>query len=408
LFTYDILIIGSGIVGATTALALAKKTTLRIALLDVKKISAEWQFEKKDLRVSAISLASQRIFHQLNVWPAVQAKRVSPYEKMHVWDANSLGQVEFDCRAIQQITLGYIVEDSVLRTSILEQCFQCQNLTMISPVQLHSLHETPDYAEIHADDNRVFQAKMIIGADGGQSWLRTQADIEFVSRDYAHRAIVTTVKTELPHQATARQCFLTTGPLAFLPLTDPHTSSIVWSTSPEDATCLLALSNEDFQQKLAQAFDNKLGNVFAKEPRLSFDLHMRHVKNYVKPRLALVGDAAHTIHPMAGQGVNLGLLDAAALVDVIVDAQQKKRDFASLSVLRRYERWRKSDNAIMLSFVEGIKCLFASESKSVRQLRQLGMATSNSLTWIKKFFTNYAAGNRPDMPTLTHIHCEIE
>lgn len=404
--SFDILIVGSGIVGATTALALAKKTSFRIALLDVKKISAEWHADQHDPRVSAISLASKRIFQHLDVWSAMQAKRVSPYQKMQVWDAGSSGEIRFDAQAIQEVALGYIVEDSVTRTSLLEKISACDNITVISPVELSSLHEAQDHIEIKTKDGQAFRAGLIIGADGKHSWVRDQAGIEFACRDYAHRALVTTVKTELPHQATAWQRFLAEGPLAFLPLPDQHTCSIVWSVSPEEGSRLLALSNEEFQAELTAAFDHKLGRVVAENPRYSFDLYRRHVKHYVKPRLVLVGDAAHTVHPMAGQGVNFGLLDAACLVDVIVDAKKNKRDIASLPVLRRYERWRKSDNAIMLNFVDGIKCLFAAEVKPVQQLRQMGMTMTNRVEFIKNYFANFAAGNRSDMPELTQAISE--
>jgi 2-octaprenylphenol hydroxylase len=398
--SYDVLIVGSGIVGATTALALAKKTSLRIALLDAKKISSDWQVDQHDYRVSAISLASQRIFHHLDVWSAMQAKRVSPYRHMHVWDASAEGALEFDCRSIHLPELGHIVEDAVMRSSLIEKFSQFPHLEMLAPRQLVSLHEASDHIDVVTDDGQRLRARLVIGADGGNSWVRERANIEMSQWDYAHRAIVTTVNTELSHQSTAWQCFLPTGPLAFLPLTDEKKCSIVWSTSPEEATRLLALDQEAFEHALTQVFGGKLGAISAPLPRFSFQLQMRHVKKYVKPHLVLVGDAAHTIHPMAGQGVNLGLLDAASLVDVIVEAIAKKRDFASLAVLRRYERWRKADNAMMLGFVEVIKALFASEAQFVMRLRCAGMRMTNKIDFMRNFFANYASGNRDDMPAL--------
>jgi 2-octaprenylphenol hydroxylase len=375
--SYDVLIVGSGIVGATTALALAKKTSLRIALLDAKKISSDWQVDQHDYRVSAISLASQRIFHHLDVWSAMQAKRVSPYRHMHVWDASAEGALEFDCRSIHLPELGHIVEDAVMRSSLIEKFSQFPHLEMLAPRQLVSLHEASDHIDVVTDDGQRLRARLVIGADGGNSWVRERANIEMSQWDYAHRAIVTTVNTELSHQSTAWQCFL-----------------------PEEATRLLALDQEAFEHALTQVFGGKLGAISAPLPRFSFQLQMRHVKKYVKPHLVLVGDAAHTIHPMAGQGVNLGLLDAASLVDVIVEAIAKKRDFASLAVLRRYERWRKADNAMMLGFVEVIKALFASEAQFVMRLRCAGMRMTNKIDFMRNFFANYASGNRDDMPAL--------
>ena len=398
--TYDILIVGAGIVGATTALALAQKTSLRIALLDTKKISPTWQPEQHDYRVSAISLASQQIFRQLAVWETMVARRVSPYQKMHVWDATGRSAIDFDCRALQLPMLGHIIEDAVMRSSVIERFAHCPRLEVIAPVQLVSLHETPEYSEIRTAEGQQLRARLVIGADGGHSWIRQQAGLAVTQWDYAHRAIVTTVQTELSHQQTAWQCFLPTGPLAFLPLADSNTCSIVWSTSPEEATRLLALDNAAFQQALTDVFGAKLGAIVATAPRYHFDLERRHVTHYVKPRLALVGDAAHTIHPLAGQGVNLGLLDAASLVDVIVAAISKQRDFASLPVLRRYERGRKADNAMMLGFVEAIKYVFCSDVKWVAGLRRAGMRLTNKIDFIKHFFANYATGRRAEMPTL--------
>jgi 2-octaprenylphenol hydroxylase len=404
--TYDILIVGSGIVGATAAIALAKKTSLRIALVDARKITSEWSREQHDYRVSAISVASQRIFRNINVWDAIHSKRVCPYQKMQVWDAGGAGVVDFDCRSIQMPELGHIIEDAVMRSSLAEQFSLYPNLDVIAPLKLISFKETPEQVVVTADDGQCFSARLLIGADGGNSWIRAQAALNVTEWDYAQRAIVTTVQTALPHQFTARQRFLATGPLAFLPLADMHKCSIVWSTMPEEATRLLALDQAEFQQELNQAFGDRLGVVTAAEPRYSFHLQMRHVKNYVKPHLALIGDAAHSIHPMAGQGVNLGLLDAAALVDVITEALAKKRDFASLVVLRRYERWRKADNAMMLGFVEAIKCLFASETQLIARLRNTGMSMANSVDLMKNFFANYATGNRDDMPTLASYSLE--
>jgi 2-octaprenylphenol hydroxylase len=404
--TYDILIVGSGIVGATAALALAKKTALRIGLVDSKKITSEWAREQDDYRVSAISVASQRIFRNIQVWDAIQAKRVCPYQKMQVWDAGGAGIIDFDCRSIQMPELGHIIEDAVMRSSLAEQFSLYPNLDVIAPLQLISFEETSEQVVVTADDGQCFSARLLVGADGGNSWVRKQAALDVTEWDYAQRAIVTTVQTALPHQFTAWQRFLATGPLAFLPLADTNKCSIVWSTMPEEATRLLALDQAEFQQELNQAFGEKLGVVTTTEPRYSFHLQMRHAKNYVKPRLALMGDAAHSIHPMAGQGVNLGLLDAAALVDVITDALVKKRDFSSLTVLRRYERWRKADNAMMLGFVEAIKYLFTSDAQWVARLRNTGMSMANKVDLMKNFFANYATGNRDDMPTLARHSLE--
>jgi len=398
--TYDITIIGSGIVGATTALALARHTSLKILVIEAKSLTFNQGPAQYDHRVSAISLASKTIFQNLNCWEAIKTKRISPYSQMHVWDATGNGEIHFDSQAVGEPVLGYIIEDSVIRKSLQEQFQLYQNIDFLCPVKINTLKEKADCIELTTNDQKTLQTKLLIAADGADSWVREQAEIEFKNWDYAHTAIVATVTTELPHQATAWQRFLPTGPLAFLPLADPYRSSIVWSVEQDYAINLLSLDDESFRKTLRAEFVNKLGDITAATLRRHFPLRMRHVKNYVRSRLALIGDAAHTIHPLAGQGVNLGLLDAVTLAEVIIDAHKKDRDFASLATLRRYERWRKGDTLTMLTLVEGLKHLFGSNKKSLQQIRNFGLALTNHLPLIKSLLVNYALGKRSDLPRL--------
>lgn len=397
---YDIIIMGSGIVGATAALLLAKNTSLKIAITDSQTISPCWQAEKHDHRVSAISLASKRIFNSIDVWQKISAKRVSPYSQMQVWDENSSGEIHFDSANIGELALGYIIEDQVMKTSLCEAFSNFSNLDFLNPLKIISLSEEDDSIKLTADDNKIFTTKLLIAADGANSWVREQIQTPLKTWDYQQTAIVATIKTEKTHENTAWQRFLATGPLAFLPLSDTHRCSIVWSAIPERANELLAQNDEDFRKSLSEAFAYKLGEITEVSQRYHFPLRMRHAKNYVQSRIALIGDAAHTIHPLAGQGVNLGLLDAACLAEVIVEAVNKKRDFSHLANLRRYERWRKSDNLAMLAAVDALKHLFMNDKKSIQTLRGMGLGVTNHLAILKNFFVNHAVGNRADLPSM--------
>jgi len=389
---YDIIIVGSGIVGSVTALALAKKTSLKIALLEAQEISSAWQSTHYDHRVSAISLVSKRILQNVAVWDDIQAKRITPYTHMHVWDEGGTGKIDFDGLDIQEEVLGYIIEDSVTRTSLLQKISQTSSIDFIHPVKLTSLQKKMHSIELTTADNHIFSAKLLIAADGANSWVRAQTHVELKSWDYEQTAIVATVKTTLPHQQTAWQRFLVTGPLAFLPLADANQCSIVWSATHGYAHELLTLSDDVFCEKLSTAFEKKLGNVVGVSKRYHFPLRMRHAKKYVQDRVALIGDAAHTIHPLAGQGVNLGLLDAANLVETVVTAVNKRRDFSSLATLRRYERARKSDNLIMLASVDLLKQLFSNQNRVVKNLRNGGLSLTDRFVVIKKLFAHYASG----------------
>lgn len=393
--TYDVVIVGGGVVGATAALALAKHSSLKIALLDAQTISHEWQDQKIDHRVSAISLASQKIFEKLKVWEKIRAKRVSHYSHMHVWE-EGFAKIDFDCTDVRANSLGCIVEDTVLRSSLHAAIRECGNINLLYAMSLSELHEKPDVIELVAAHNQKITAKLLVAADGAHSWVREQVKVPLKTVDYQHTAIVATVKTQLQHQATAWQRFSATGTLAFLPLRDPHLSSIVWSTLPQHAEELLAQDDTLFKKSLGEAFSHKLGDVLLVDKRYHFPLRMRHAKNYVKHRIALIGDAAHTIHPLAGQGVNMGLQDAICLSSVVLNALNKNRDFASFATLRRYERPRKTDNLIMLTAVDVLKKLFMSDKKNILQLRHFGLNFTDNASWLKNFFTNYALGSRQE------------
>ncbi len=385
-------------VGATLACAL-RDSGLRIAVVEARRPRRSWPADSVDLRVSAISAASERIFRALDVWPGMATRGVSPFLEMHVWDAGGRGEIHFDSADLGTPRLGHIIENRVIQAALLEGMDDAANLELICPAAIENFQHSADGLRLQLSDGAELQTALLVGADGGASRVRELADIATRGWSYEQQAVVAVVATQLPHGRTAWQRFLPQGPLAFLPLRDGR-SSIVWSTTPEHAAALLAMAEEEFCAALGEAFDHRLGPVLETGPRAAFPLRLQHTLRYVGERLALVGDAAHMIHPLAGQGVNLGLLDAAALAEVIVGARQRGRDFSSAMVLRRYERWRKGDNLITMAAMDGFKRLFGTDFMPLRLARNLGMELVNRAVPVKNQLISHAMGLCGDLPAL--------
>jgi 2-octaprenylphenol hydroxylase len=390
---YDITIIGAGIVGLTLACALAN-SGLRIVIVDQKEINTDDNDQDYDLRVSAITLASQKIWEKFGVWQKILTHRVSQFQKMHVWDADNSGVLNFNCADIGESALGYIIENRVIIAALYERAKTFSNIDFIQPATLYSMLQNENDIHLQLSGERFLSTKLLVGADGAKSRVRELSPIELHEADYGHTALVATVKTECPHENTAWQRFSFHRILAFLPLTDSYYCSIVWSLPSEEADRLLNQNETDFKIELANAFENKLGRIEKISQRVIFPLRKQHAKKYVLDKVALVGDCAHTIHPLAGQGVNLGILDAAALAEVILTAHSKNRRIGSHATLRRYERWRKNENMLMLSFVGMIKHLFSREDFIFPTLREFSLNFTNKTIPLKKFFMRRAAGLR--------------
>lgn len=391
---HNILIVGGGMVGATLALALLDQTPCHITVLEAN------DHKPNPERVSAFSLSSQRIFKSLQVWQDMLQAGVSDFTRIHVWEENKKQALQFDSHALAAAQLGFIIENDVVLAALRKRLLQHPRMTWVSPVTLTAFQETNDGVLLQAANGEVYRGKLAVAADGAQSWLRRAASISIKKQDYAQRAIVTTVHTSRPHKKIARQIFLKQGVLAHLPLKASHASSIVWSLPDDLAATCLAWDDATFKQQLAQAFEYRLGDVVQINKRFAFPLCRQTAAQYVKPRLALMGDAAHIMHPLAGQGVNMGLLDAASLAEVIADAMRLHRDFSSLATLRRYERWRKADNATLLTGVDVIKQLFASNAMAMSPLRSFGLKIMDQLAWAKNTCMHQAVGVRQGLPEL--------
>jgi 2-octaprenylphenol hydroxylase len=388
---YDIVIVGSGVVGMTFACALAD-TPLRIAILDHQIPAEEALTSSYDLRVSAINLHSQQIFQQLNVWPAIAETRLAPFREIRVWDTVGNGTIHFSSQQLAEPHLGHIIEQRVMLHALRKCLAKGEHIEILHPVQPKTLQMTENGVQLQLTTGQSLTAHLLIGADGAHSWVRQTCHIPLHERSYHHHALVTTVHTELPHQDIAWQCFWPDGPLALLPLADPHHCSIVWSTQPARAEELLSMADDDFNKTVTSAFQHRLGQLRKIDRVLDFPLHMRHVKQYVKPYVALIGDAAHTLHPLAGQGVNLGIADAYNLAQNVQHALQKGRFINDWQALRRYERSRKADNWQMIAFVELFKRLFASRLPWAIHARAVGLNFTHQYALLKTFFVRHATG----------------
>lgn len=388
---YDIIIIGGGIVGLTLACQL-QNFNGKIAIVDSSDLGNQALPEGYDLRVFAINRASQNIFKSLHLWPKIVSSRVSAYRKMLVWDPIGGSEIEFDCKDVAEPELGHIIEHHLIQSSLVEKINTLNHIDILYPMNLKRLILSEEGVKLETEQNQKLHAKLVIGADGCHSWLRQQAGIQQTQWHYGHEAIVATVETELAHQDTAWECFNPEGPLALLPLADQHHCSIVWSVAVSQARQLMMLNDDGFKAELEHAFHARLGKVFHCSKRRSFPLYMRHAKQYVRHRIALAGDAIHTFHPLAGQGLNIGLLDAAALADVILHWDNGNKPYYSLPCLRQYERKRKGQIIKMITFMEGFKFLFSNQPRPIPFLRSLGLSLTNQIQPVKRFFIRQAMG----------------
>ena len=399
----DLLIVGAGMVGSALALAL-QGSGLEVLLIDgsplsVKPFDPQAPFEP---RVSALSAASQRILERLGAWEGIAHRRASPYNQMHVWDGSGTGQIHFSAASVHAEVLGHIVENRVVQDALLERLHAC-DLGLLANARLEQMRRSGDDWLLTLADGRTLRAPLVIAADGAHSAVRRLTGCATREWDYLHHAIVTSVRSSKAHQMTAWQRFTDTGPLAFLPLTrdgQQDWCSIVWSTTPSEAERLMALDEEAFCRELERAFEGRLGTVLSADARLCVPLRQRHAKRYVAEGLALIGDAAHTIHPLAGQGVNLGFLDAAVLAEVLLNAASRGERLADVKVLSRFERRRMPHNLALMSAMEGFERLFQADQLPLRWLRNTGLKMVEQMPEAKALFVRQALGLSGDLPEL--------
>ena len=398
---YDVVIVGAGIAGSTLACSLLD-SGLRLAVIEAAALSfptrtAVTSASDYDRRVSAITPLSQAIFESLQVWPTILERGVSAYSHMHVWDGDGTGSVDFAAAELDVPALGHIIENRVLTAALAQRLQDSSAVTVLAPARVVGFESQPQGPRLQLADGSEISGRLLVAADGALSGIRELANMPTREWDYGHHAIVCTVEVEHPHQATAWQRFSSSGPLAFLPLASSrgrHYCSIVWSQQTEVAKQLLELDDAEFTQALGTAFEWRLGQILQLSPRAGFPLRQRHAIDYVRPGLALVGDAAHTIHPLAGQGINLGLQDVSVLAQEIERGVQLGIGPGELALLARYQRRRKGENLLMMAAMDGFKHLFAQEALPLRWLRNTGLKLVGQALPLKQQLMRHALGIR--------------
>lgn len=390
-YTTDIVIVGAGIAGLTLACLLAKHTSYRIVIVERSDLQPQPHTGTAP-RVSAVNSLSVKLWEHLDIWNQ-SALQASPYKHMRVWD-HCGGSISFDAPFQSHQPLGYVVQDALLQQVLLAKLRTNSQVRLLTQQECLKIDQYNDAVRLELKEGSV-NGRYLIGCDGAQSWVREQANIALKSWEYENTAIVAHVTTENEHHQTARQKFTTEGPLAFLPLLDVHQSSIVWSVPPERAEHLMQLSETDFLKELTFTSEGILGDVTQVSKRYTFPLKMRHVKDYVNGHIILCADAAHTIHPMAGQGLNLAMQDVLALADVFIAVQLD----ANLSKsLRQYERSRKTENWQMILALEVIRKLYQVKIPLVQSLLESGVKWIDRANPLKSWLLKVANGERIKLP----------
>ncbi len=397
----QVTVVGGGMAGLTLALALAS-AGLEVCVIERDDPTA-WADQAFDGRVSAISAGSRRVFETLGLWRAMAAE-AAPIFDIRVTDDDQPFFLHFDHGELDQGPLGHIVENRAIRAALLGAVDRCGCLVLIAPRGITAIERDATAARVILDDGRAVTAPLVVGADGRASAVRDGAGINQTQWRYGQAAIVTTVTHQRPHEGVAWERFLTPGPFAILPMTDDdagrHRSSIVWTERGDLVPAFLDLGAADFNGALGQRFGDHLGAVSASGPRWSYPLGLSLAEFYIADRLALIGDAAHAIHPIAGQGLNLGIRDAAALAEVVVDAARLGLDFGMKTVLEDYQRWRRFDIVALAGATDLLNRLFSNTFGPLRLIRGLGLAAVNRFGPARRLLMREAMGLTGDLPRL--------
>lgn len=393
----DVLVVGGGVVGAALALALARER-LEVGLVEAR-VPEAFNADEVDLRVFALAPASVALLDRLGAWSRVLAMRACPYRTMRVWERDRRDELSFDAAMVGADVLGHIVEDRVLKAALWATLDATPAIRRLCPARVLRCESGAGDARVELDDGRRIRARLVVAADGADSPLREAAGLALDATPYGQRAVVAHVRTARGHEDTAWQRFTPQGTLALLPLADGRVS-VVWSLKDARATAVLALDDAAFRAAIAAASDARLGEVLETTPRAAFPLRLQLARRYAGPRLALVGDAAHVFHPLAGQGLNLGLLDAAALAEVLAAAARAREDLGAGAVLARYEQWRRGEVARAARVFELLDGLFRSDVGPLPWLRRTGLSLVQRIGPLRRELALHASGFAGRVPSL--------
>jgi 2-octaprenyl-3-methyl-6-methoxy-1,4-benzoquinol hydroxylase len=393
---FDVLIVGGGMVGAAVACGLGN-SGLKVAVIESVMPETFAPEQSHDLRVSALSIASKNILATVGAWQGVLNRRYCPFKRMRVWETT--GDTEFCSDAIKQEALGFIVENRITQLALLERMQQFSNVEFFCPAVIKKMNYAVTGSQIELEDGTVLTAKLLVAADGGQSRVRQTVGLGVTSWDYQQHALVIYVETDYPQQDITWQRFVPSGPQAFLPL-DGNYGSLVWYNSPDEVNRLKNLPYNQLMTELLATFPEELGKLKQILGTASFPLRRQHAQSYVKTGVALVGDAAHTINPLAGQGVNIGLLDAAALAEVLIEAHKQGHEIADIKVLKRYETMRRTENLKMMTAMDVFYQVFSNQIAPLKFLRNLGLGLAQRVFPLKHKVMRAAMGLEGHLPKL--------
>jgi 2-octaprenyl-6-methoxyphenol hydroxylase len=392
----ELVVAGGGLVGLTLGIACAE-AGLEVVVVDREDVASRLA-EPYDGRASAIAYGSQRILETTGIWPYLDGE-AEPILEIRVADDNAPLFLHYDHKEVGDHPLGWIVENRILRRALFERARTLPSLHHLTPVGVAHVERSRGGVTAQLSDGRRVSAALCAAADGKSSPIRQAAGIRTVEWSYPQTGIVCTVRHELPHRGVAVEHFLPAGPFAILPMTGRR-SSLVWSERAALVPELMRLSDDAFRDELARRFGDFLGRVEVEGPRFAYPLAFMHSERYVASRLALVGDAAHLIHPIAGQGLNLGLRDVAALAECVIDRRRLGLDIGDAEVLARYESWRRFDNVTLAAVTDGLNRLFSNTIAPVKLVRDLGLAAVNRMPPLKRLFMRHAMGTLGDVPRL--------